>query len=486
MSARVTVHVANQQIGVELRDGVYRFGRQKPADIVVPDPTVSSNHAELQIRGDDWFLRDLGSTNGTFVNDEQVRAATKITDRDRLRIGSVHVTVERVAAVVAEPQPGGTVRLQAATEAATVAAKEAAGRLSWATRYWVAGAEAIVFLLMLFFFVQIYTSSAISKEWTANRYRIFAEQYVHVLTEGVTTIPAPILDDSLAEPILIVDRTGRILYPVGEGAPKTSPLIDPKTKAVYQNAKYGLFVLPGSADAKGVSARSYPVRSGGDLRGFVVARPGKADSSNVRFALGLLMMSAVIALIVLFFALRPVNAVVISQLDVLRSKIQPLANGFIDSLPRSGTFPEANAIAAEIENAVNTARASAGKRGGAGGRGGEAGEFASLVADLFSATGVPYCIVDQDFKAIVVSGELRTIRELAGVTKGLSIFDAGLSSVQSKQLVQTIGDARRDRVAHASIQLTRGHAPQSHAVTVEMFENAKSGAPLFGIAFNAQ
>jgi len=158
-------------------------------------------------------------------------------------------------------------------------------------------------------------------------------------------------------------------------------------------------------------------------------------------------------------------------------------DGFIDSLPRSETVQEANELADEIESAINTARLSGSRKGGAPGKG-SGGELAPLVAELFAATGIPYCVVDQDFKAIVVSADLRTVGELAGVTKGVSIFDAGLTSVQSKQLVQTIGDARKDRIAHSRLQLTRNGSLEPHAVTVEMLEHPKTAAQLFGIAFN--
>lgn len=482
MAVRIVLHIGNQSVALELKDGVYRLGRQKPADVVLADPTVSVNHAELQIRGDEWLVRDLGSTNGTFVNDVQVRAATRVGTRDVLRCGSVNIAFERVVVqLFDETLPKtpniGTVKIQAA--------KEAAGKLRWSIRYWIAGAEAIVFLLVLFFFIQIYSSSVMSKEWTLNRFRLFAEQYVHVLTEGSTSVPAPALDDSLADPILIADRTGRMLYPIGEAAPQQSPLIDPATKAVYREAKLGLFVLPGTADASGISARSYPIRSRGELRGFVVARPASEGGADLGFTLLLLFLSSLITLIVLFFALRPVNALVISQLETLRTKISPLANGFIDSLPRSETFEEANEIASEIENAVHTARSSGGRRGGAGEKGSAGGELAPLVAELFNATGIPYCVVDENFKAVLVGPDLRDVGELAGVIKGLSIFDAGLTSVQSKQLVQAIGDARRDRIAHSRLQLTRHGSLEPHAVTVELLGHPKTGAQLFGIAFNA-
>lgn len=66
------------------------LGRDDSADIVLDDPGISRRHCEIRIvdTGDrlDASLRDLGSTNGTFVNGHQVDAS-RITDGDRITVG---------------------------------------------------------------------------------------------------------------------------------------------------------------------------------------------------------------------------------------------------------------------------------------------------------------------------------------------------------------------------------------------------------------
>jgi len=52
--------------------GVMSLGRDASNGIVLPDPSVSTRHAELARRRDDWRLTDLGSTNGTSVNGRPV------------------------------------------------------------------------------------------------------------------------------------------------------------------------------------------------------------------------------------------------------------------------------------------------------------------------------------------------------------------------------------------------------------------------------
>ena len=51
-----------------------RIGRSPDNDVVLPGETISSYHAEVIVQGDAVFLRDLDSTNGTFVNGQRVRA----------------------------------------------------------------------------------------------------------------------------------------------------------------------------------------------------------------------------------------------------------------------------------------------------------------------------------------------------------------------------------------------------------------------------
>ena len=63
-----------------------RIGRDPDLELVLGDPGVSFRHACIEDRGDGWVLVDLGSTNGTFVNEKQVTEAQLKMD-SRLRIG---------------------------------------------------------------------------------------------------------------------------------------------------------------------------------------------------------------------------------------------------------------------------------------------------------------------------------------------------------------------------------------------------------------
>ena len=56
------------------------------ANITVDDPTVSANHFEITVRGDDFFIRDLDSTHGTLLNGHRITSA-QIKSHDVIRAG---------------------------------------------------------------------------------------------------------------------------------------------------------------------------------------------------------------------------------------------------------------------------------------------------------------------------------------------------------------------------------------------------------------
>ncbi len=73
-----------------------RIGRNPDNEMVYPSELVSGYHAEIELLGDVARLRDLDSTNGTFVNDVQVSTAD-LNDGDEVRVGDERFTFDRRA-----------------------------------------------------------------------------------------------------------------------------------------------------------------------------------------------------------------------------------------------------------------------------------------------------------------------------------------------------------------------------------------------------
>jgi pSer/pThr/pTyr-binding forkhead associated (FHA) protein len=69
------------------------IGRDSDCDFQIIDEAVSSRHARLTYRYLQWWVEDLQSTNGTFLNDQRVETSTVIIKGDELRIGRQAILV---------------------------------------------------------------------------------------------------------------------------------------------------------------------------------------------------------------------------------------------------------------------------------------------------------------------------------------------------------------------------------------------------------
>ena len=69
------------------------FGRAGDNTIVLDEETVSGHHARLSYRGGQWLLEDLGSKNGTGVNELTLEDPMVVTFGDEIRLGNVRMAV---------------------------------------------------------------------------------------------------------------------------------------------------------------------------------------------------------------------------------------------------------------------------------------------------------------------------------------------------------------------------------------------------------
>src|SRR5437899_12668969 len=80
----------------ELKVDKTTVGRVEDNTFQIAEPSVSSHHCELILQGPDILVRDLGSTNGTFINGEKVSESVLKTGQI-LRLGQIEMRLETVA-----------------------------------------------------------------------------------------------------------------------------------------------------------------------------------------------------------------------------------------------------------------------------------------------------------------------------------------------------------------------------------------------------
>src|ERR1051325_11022569 len=87
---------------IELNPGTNRVGRNPENDISIPEPSISSFHCELNVAEIGISVRDLCSTNGTFINRKQVTRGM-LQAGDTLTLGAVDISVEMAEINIALP-----------------------------------------------------------------------------------------------------------------------------------------------------------------------------------------------------------------------------------------------------------------------------------------------------------------------------------------------------------------------------------------------
>lgn len=77
--------------------GVAVFGRAKGSKVRLPSERISRKHCRLWLEKRKIWVQDLGSQNGTYVNDEVVVGKVEINDGDELKVGHIRFRLKFVA-----------------------------------------------------------------------------------------------------------------------------------------------------------------------------------------------------------------------------------------------------------------------------------------------------------------------------------------------------------------------------------------------------
>jgi pSer/pThr/pTyr-binding forkhead associated (FHA) protein len=76
-------------------DVITPLGRDVNNAIVIDDPFASADHAVLTYRGRSWYLEDLDSTNGSYINGQRIDGVAALGYGDEVQIGQVRFRLER-------------------------------------------------------------------------------------------------------------------------------------------------------------------------------------------------------------------------------------------------------------------------------------------------------------------------------------------------------------------------------------------------------
>ncbi|MFL6621196.1 MAG: FHA domain-containing protein [Sulfurifustaceae bacterium] len=129
--AKLIIKLNNEVVDhVDLRQGDMKIGRKPGCEIVLDNLAVSGEHANIFTIGDDSFIQDLNSTNGTFINNKRV-AKHHLRNGDTINIGqhsllyltessraAAESTNEYAKTVVISPTPPAAAPAPAPTAAA--------------------------------------------------------------------------------------------------------------------------------------------------------------------------------------------------------------------------------------------------------------------------------------------------------------------------------------------------------------------------------
>ncbi len=80
------------------------IGRVEDNTFQIADPSVSSHHCEVLLRGGDVVIRDLNSTNGSYINDAQITESV-LKPGQKLRLGQIELKLELEGGAAPTPSP---------------------------------------------------------------------------------------------------------------------------------------------------------------------------------------------------------------------------------------------------------------------------------------------------------------------------------------------------------------------------------------------
>jgi len=91
----VVLDASGSRVSTHRLSGTLEIGRESGCQIRPEDTYISQQHARIFERNGSWVVEDLGSTNGTYLNQQKVTVPSQISPGDRIRVGKTVLEVRR-------------------------------------------------------------------------------------------------------------------------------------------------------------------------------------------------------------------------------------------------------------------------------------------------------------------------------------------------------------------------------------------------------
>lgn len=112
---------AKEGTQIPLKKDKFLIGRSTECTLRAGSSAISRRHCGIVRTDGKWMVRDLGSRNGTFLNDQKVETPTALSVGDELRVGPLHFRVEEYVKVEGDAKPKSDPKLAAAPKPAPAA-----------------------------------------------------------------------------------------------------------------------------------------------------------------------------------------------------------------------------------------------------------------------------------------------------------------------------------------------------------------------------
>lgn len=105
MSIVLSIKYPNSSESIEINEGVFTLGRSRTTDIRLKDDKVSGKHIAIELSNNKLTLKDIGSTNGTFLNGNKIdNRVIEFTLNDEIQIGQTYIKIDKSSLNSAELQ----------------------------------------------------------------------------------------------------------------------------------------------------------------------------------------------------------------------------------------------------------------------------------------------------------------------------------------------------------------------------------------------